>query len=88
VIFGYKDGTNRRLNPIEMMEFLTQYNIPCVPIVNKNFILPNTVEELLDYATDNSMIDGGMREGVVIRSLDGVQSFKAVSNEFLARYHS
>lgn len=87
VIFGHKDGSVRRLNPIEMTEFLTTYKIPCVPIVNKNLILPDTVEELLNYATDNSMIDGGMREGLVFRSLDGSQSFKAVSNEFLARYH-
>lgn len=87
VIFGGKDGSKRRLNPMEMTEFMKPYNVPCVPVVDEAFILPDTIEELLDYATDKSKVDGGMREGVVFRSLDGSQSFKAVSNEFLAKYH-
>ena len=87
VIFGFKNGGTRRLNPIEMTEELSFWDIPCVPIVNKAYILPDTIEEILNYATDNSMVDGGMREGVVFRSLDGAKSFKAVSNEFLAKFH-
>ena len=77
-----------RWNTIDMEELLKKYNIPCVPIVDDNFILPDTVDELLDYATGNSMVDGKMREGVVFRALDGIQSFKAVSNEFLLKYHN
>lgn len=76
-----------RWNTVDMEELLKNYNIPCVPIVNNNFTLPDTVEELLDYATGNSVVDGKMREGIVFRSLDGSQSFKAVSNEFLIKYH-
>lgn len=76
-----------RWNTVDMEELLKKYNIPCVPIVDNNFILPDTVEELLDYATGNSVVDGKMREGIVFRSLDGSQSFKAVSNEFLLKYH-
>lgn len=77
-----------RWNTVDMEELLKKYNIPCVPIVDDNFILPDTVDELLDYATGNSMVDGKMREGVVFRALDGIQSFKAVSNEFLLKYHN
>ena len=77
-----------RWNTVDMEELLKKYNIPCVPIVDNNFILPDTVEELLDYATGNSVVDGKMREGIVFRSLDGSQSFKAVSNEFLLKYHN
>ena len=76
-----------RWNTKDMEELLKKYHIPCVPIVDDNFILPDTVEELLDYATGNSVVDGKMREGIVFRSLDGIQSFKAVSNEFLLKYH-
>ena len=76
-----------RWNTVDMEELLKKYNIPCVPIVNDNFILPDTVDELLDYATGASVVDGKMREGIVFRALDGVQSFKAVSNEFLLKYH-
>ena len=32
-------------------------------------------------------IDGGMRKGLVFRSQDSTRSFKAVSNEFLLKYH-
>ena len=88
LIVGYKDGRVKRYNPKEMTIMLSKYNIPCVPIVSQEFILPNNVDELLDIATGKSAIDGGMREGLVFRSEDGVQSFKAVSNEFLLKYHS
>ena len=87
LIFGYKNGETKRFNPREMTDILSAYKVPCVPIVDENFVLPDTLEELLDIATDNSKVDGGMREGLVFRSKDGVQSFKAVSNEFLLKYH-
>lgn len=88
LIVGYKDGRVKRYNPKEMTMMLSRYNIPCVPIVSQEFILPDSVEELLNIATDKSAIDGGMREGLVFRSADGTQSFKAVSNEFLLRFHN
>lgn len=77
-----------RLNSVEAKKIMEKYNIPWVPIVNEHFILPDTVEELLEIATDKSTIDGGMREGLVFRSADGTKSFKAVSNEFLMKYHN
>lgn len=77
-----------RLNSVEAKEILTEYGIPWVPIVDEHFVLPDTVEELLAIATDKSIIDGGMREGLVFRSQDGTRSFKAVSNEFLLKYHN
>ena len=87
LIFGYKNGTVVRLNPAEMTDFLTKYNIPAVPIVDTKFVIPSTCDELLKIATGKSAVDGGMREGLVFRSKDGVRSFKAVSNEFLLKYH-
>ena len=68
-------------------ELEENFNIPCVPILDTKFILPDTVEELLTYATGKSVFDKEMREGIVFRSLDGSKSFKAVSNEFLLKYH-
>ena len=69
-------------------KLMLKYGIPWVPIVDEHFVLPDTVEELLAIATDTSVIDGGMREGLVFRSQDGARSFKAVSNEFLMKYHA
>ena len=88
VIIGFEDGVTKRLNPREMTDLLMNYNVPCVPIVDEEFVLPDTVDELLTIATDASKVDGGMREGLVFRSADGVRSFKAVSNEFLMSFHS
>ena len=86
--FNFITSTEGRWNSLEAKELLAFYDIPWVPIIDKEFILPDTVEELLDIATDMSVIDGKMREGLVFRSLDGTQSFKAVSNEFLMKYHN
>ena len=87
LIYGYKNGTVKRFNPIEMTVKLSEYCIPCVPIVDEWFKLPATCDELLAIATDKSMIDGKEREGLVFRDVNGERSFKAVSNEFLIKYH-
>ena len=39
------------------------------------------------YNIRESALDKGMREGIVFRDRKGERSFKAVSNEFLAKYH-
>lgn len=77
-----------RLNSIEAANIMQEFGIPWVPIIDEHFVLPDTVEELLNIATGKSIVDGGMREGLVFRSPDGSRSFKAVSNEFLLKYHS
>ena len=88
VIIKYEGEAPRRLNPREMTDLLADYGVPCVPIVDEHFVMPDTVDELLTIATDVSKVDGGMREGLVFRSVDGAKSFKAVSNEFLMKYHN
>lgn len=87
LIIGYADGSVRRLNPKEMTEILTTLEIPCVPIVDEHFKIPATCDELITLAGGMSVVDGGMREGLVFRSYDGEQSFKAVDPNFLLRYH-
>lgn len=88
-IYGFKEGGTRRLNPCEMTDLLfKQYGIPCVPIISDFFKLPKDCDTLLLQATGESALDNGMREGIVFRDRKGERSFKAVSNEFLARFHS
>ena len=89
LIYGYKDGHTIRLNPIRMTMILGGvYEIPTVPVLGY-VDLPKTCEEVLAMAAaEPSKIDGGMREGIVFRSDDGVHSFKAVNNEYLLKYHS
>ena len=87
VIFGYKDGTTERLNPIAMKALMDNYLVPTVPIVSDCLTLPDSCDKILLLAGGPSAIDGGMREGIVFRSFDGAKSFKAVDNNFLIKYH-
>lgn len=86
--FNFITSAGGRWNSVEAKKFMNGFGIPWVPIVDEHFVLPDTVDELLTIATDKSVIDGGMREGLVFRSQDGAKSFKAVSNEFLMKYHN
>lgn len=78
-----------RVGTIEMKNILKEYNIPCVPVIEENMKINQfeNVDAILAYADGNSQIDNLMREGIVFRSVDGVKSFKAVSNNFLLKYH-
>lgn len=86
--FNLIDSKHGRWNSVEAKEVCRAADIPWVPILDTNFILPDTVDELLAIATGDSVVDNGMREGIVFRSQDGIKSFKAVSNEFLLKYHN
>ena len=78
-----------RLSTIDMQNILeNEMNIPCVPIMSVIHINKFVdVDDILNFAAGNSMIDGLPREGIVFRSWDGTKSFKAVSNSFLLKYH-
>ena len=79
-----------RVGTIEMITILSEYNVPCVPVVKANIDFTDkfaTLEDMLLWAEGNSQIDGLPREGIVFRTLDGQKSFKAVSNSFLLKYH-
>ena len=57
-----------------------------VPVIDRDFTLPATVDDLLQYAELKSLLNPDFdREGVVIRSLDRKISFKAISNKFLLK---
>lgn len=87
LIFGYKDKQERKDSRYARM-YLAQYGIPFVPILDIAYKIPETCEQLLEYAGSGpSKIDGGMREGIVLRDKDGIKSFKAVDNSFLLKYH-
>lgn len=89
LIYGFKNGTRRRLNPCEMTKVLSNYGVPCVPIITEYYVLPDTLEELRNYVNSRkSALDDEIKEGIVFRSSDGVRSFKCVSPEFLLKYHS
>ena len=63
-------------------------NLETVPIIGKMTLEDYTCETLLIYAEGASKIDGHPREGLVFRDINGKESFKAVSNSFLEKYHN
>lgn len=87
--FNFITSTEGRWNSVKAAEFMEQYNIPWVPILREDYILPDTIEELRAFVhSEGSCIDGEMKEGIVFRSQDGTKSFKCVDPEFLVKYHS
>lgn len=73
-----------------VVEICEKYDIPHVPIVDDNFIFPDTLEELQKFVEgEGSKIDGKPREGIVFYDkATGQQYTKFVSPEFLLKFHS
>lgn len=87
--FNFITSKEGRWDSVRAAKFMTQYNIPWVPILDENYILPDTIEELRAFShSDGSRIDGVIKEGIVFRSQDGSMSFKCVDPEFLMKYHA
>ena len=86
--FNLITSNKGRYGTLEMNTILKEYGVPCVPIIYPEFFFLNmSVDEILDWAEGASKIDNLPREGFVLRSADGVNSFKAVSNAYLLKYH-
>lgn len=76
-----------RLGSVEARDRLAEYGIPFVPILNTEFILPDTIEELRKMVHDKSELYDTLREGCVFRSPNGAKSFKCVDPEFLLKHN-
>lgn len=73
----------------KVVEICEKYGLPHVPIVDDNYIFPDTIEELQEYVeSEPSKIDGLAREGIVFYDkATGAQYVKFVSPNFLMKYH-
>lgn len=81
VVEGVRKGTR------EMAKFCEENNLEHVPIINEHYKTPDTMEEIKLQADGFSIINPKVkREGFVYRSLDGQQSFKNVSREYLLKH--
>lgn len=86
--FNYIDSVNGRYNSVKAKNILKEYNINFVPIVDKEYTLPDDLEEFKLSADGPCELPGakGLREGYVYRSQDGKRSFKNVSRQYLLKY--
>ena len=75
-----------RLGSLDAKKILDEYGVPFVPIIDEHFIMPDKedFESLKLMADGKSVISPKYRrEGFVYRSLDGKQSCKNVSTDYL-----
>lgn len=80
----YPEG---RVSSLLGKQVIEDLGMKWVPIVCANIRIDNmSVEDILEYATGESKLVKGLREGIVFRSGDGKLSFKAVSPEFLIKH--
>lgn len=78
----------KRTSTQEMAVFCDQYHLKHVPILDIEYKLCHTMEEMKLEADGVSAINPKvMREGFVYRSQDGKQSFKNVSREYLLKHN-
>jgi len=68
-------------------ETMKELGLETVPVLNTNFKLPDTIDELLKMADGKSELNPNFdREGIVVRSLDRTITFKVISNKFLLKH--
>lgn len=85
-VFNYITPSGR-YGTIKARDFLGVHGFNFVPVLSSNYILPDTVDEMVALADGTSILNHEvLREGLVIRSEDGKNSFKAVSNKFLLKW--
>lgn len=81
---AFNIDTQEYLGLEEFESLISSMGLKSVPILDREFILPHTIDELLKYADSKSILNSDFdREGVVIRSVDRKISFKVISNRFL-----
>ena len=83
---GFDIDNFKRISFPQLVVMLMELNLQYVPVLNDEFgfVLPDTIEGMLEYAENKSQLNEDTeREGVVVRSMDGTISFKAISNKFL-----
>lgn len=86
-IFNFKDSSTGRWSSRSGKMQVEEWGMKWVPILGE-VQMPNTMEELKALATGKSEVNPNvMREGLVYRSLDGSDSFKNVSREYLLKHN-
>lgn len=82
-VFNFKESQTGRWSSMAGAGQVHEWGMKWVPILGE-VQMPDTMEELKVLATGKSKVNPNvMREGIVYRSLDGSDSFKNVSREYL-----
>jgi hypothetical protein len=86
-VFNFKESYQGRWPSRDGKMQIEEWGMKWVPILGE-VQMPDTMEELKQLATGKSVVNPNvMREGLVYRSLDGSDSFKNVSREYLLKHN-
>lgn len=85
-VFNLINSDDGRIPSDVARDILSNFKIPFVPIIATDYILPDTIDELMEYSTGKSTLCDTLREGYVFRNYEQDISFKCVSNEFLLKW--
>ena len=81
---GFNIDTQENIPFLEFIELIQNLGLKTVPILDFDFRLPNSIDDMLEFADSKSELNTNFdREGGVVRSYDRTISFKSISNEFL-----
>ena len=75
-----------RVPCFEAEKLVGDLGLKWVPLVVDDYVLPDNVNDVLDFATGQSALYQTLREGIVFRNYDKHISFKAVSREFQLKW--
>ena len=75
-----------KVDSLQAETLVALYGLKWVPLVAKDFLLPDSTGEMLDYAEGTSQLADVLREGVVVRNYEHGISFKAVANSYLLKH--
>jgi len=73
------------MDSITAKEILDKLNLKFVPILEKDFSLLPTMQEMVNYAKGKSVLSDTLREGLVMRNYENNISFKVINPEFLLK---
>lgn len=79
---------NGRVGSAEAKKIIGEHGLKFVPIIDEAANIKGmSVAVVLDYVTGKSQLYDTLRKGIVFRSLNVKQSFKAVSPEYLIKHN-
>jgi RNA ligase (TIGR02306 family) len=79
----YNILTGTYLNPEARRALIARMDLNHVPVLNPEYTLDQTVDEILTSAEGQSFHAKTEREGIVFKQVDGGMTFKAISNKYL-----
>jgi len=86
-VFNLKvNGNYCKYSNMETMLRISGSNMKCVPLLYSDYVLPETVNEVIELSKGISTLHNVKREGIVVRNTEKNISFKGINPEFLLKF--